>query len=104
MLQKIDENLDREYSHTLQVWGTFTVQLTSCLTGLDLTEQVKSVSYQQKQNSRIKTIKTGSQLYSDTSPIEESIRYLKLLISEIFLVQSTSENSFASNISNIPTH
>ena len=70
--------------------------------GFDRTS--KSVSYQQKQNSRIKTIKTGSQLYSDTSPIEESIRYLKLLISEIFLVQSTSENSFASNIRNIPTH
>ena len=40
---------------TLTIWKSITVQLTSCLTGLDLTKQVKLLFIQHKQGSWIQT-------------------------------------------------
>ena len=51
------------------VKGSITVQLTSCLTGLDLTKQVSLLSIQHEQSSCFLTSKTGGQPYSDTSPL-----------------------------------
>ena len=52
--------------------GSIAVQLTSCLTGLDLTNQVNLLLIQQKQSSSIQTNKTGDQSYCDTSPYKAS--------------------------------
>ena len=57
------------------VSGSITVQLTSCLAGLDSTKQVNMLLIQQKQISRIQTKQTG-QSYSDTSPYEVSVLWL----------------------------
>ena len=54
---------------TLFLRGSITVQLTSCLTGLDLTKFVNFYLIQHKQSS---LGQPAGQPYSDTSPYEES--------------------------------
>ena len=39
------------WQRTLTIWGSITVQLTSCLTGLDSTKQVKLMLIKHKQSS-----------------------------------------------------
>ena len=46
---------------------SFTVWLTSCLTRLDLAEQVNLLLIKHKESSWIQTGQTGGQTYSDTS-------------------------------------
>ena len=48
------------------------VRLTSCLTGLDLAEQVNLLFVKYKQSTWIQTSQTGGQLYSDTSTYKVS--------------------------------
>ena len=52
--------------------GSITVQLTSCLTGLDSTKQVDILLIQHKRSSWIQTKQTGGQQYSDTSSYKVS--------------------------------
>ena len=58
----------RQRTLTYFIRGSITVRLTSCLTGLDLAEQVNLLLIKHKQSSWIQTSQTGGQLYSDTSP------------------------------------
>ena len=64
---------------TLTIEGSISVQLTSCLTGLELTKQVKLLLIQHKQSSWIQTKLMVGQTYSDTSP-EVSILWFNLFI------------------------
>ena len=48
--------------------GSITVQLTSCLTGLDSTKRVNLLLILTLQSYRIQTSQTGCKPYSDTSP------------------------------------
>ena len=57
---------------TYFIRGSITVQLTSCLTGLDLAKQVNQLLIKLKQSSRFQTIPTGGQPYSNTYPYEVS--------------------------------
>ena len=54
---------------------SITVQMTSCLTGLDLTKHVKLLFIHHKQSSWNETNKTGGQPYSDTSSYKVSEYY-----------------------------
>ena len=58
------------------VRGSITVQLTSCLTGLDLAKQVNLLIVWIQQSSWIQTNQTGSQPYTDTSPYKVSQCFL----------------------------
>ena len=57
---------------TYFVRGSITVQLISCLTGLDLAEQVNLLLIQHKLIIWIQTSQAGGQLYCDTFPYEVS--------------------------------
>ena len=63
---------------TYFVRGSITVQLTSCLTGLDLTKQVNLLFIHHEQSSWIQTNKTGGQAYSDTSPLASKLVFCAL--------------------------
>ena len=62
----------RHRTLTYFVRGSITVQLTSCLIGLDLAKQVSMLLIQHKQSSWIQTSQAGGQSYSDTSPSKVS--------------------------------
>ena len=64
-------NLSHRTLHLLCKGKCITVRLTSCLTGLDLAEQVNLLLIKSKQSSWIQTSQKGGQLYIDTSPYSE---------------------------------
>ena len=78
---------------------TITVWLTSCLTGLDSSKQVKLMPIQHKQSSWIQTKYTGGQQYSETSPLELSTRWLKI----ISLWRCRSRRVRAEGVGGLPT-
>ena len=59
---------ERSISQNTHHRGSITVQMTSCLTCLDATKQIKLMLIQQKQSGSIQTKYTGGQQYRDTSP------------------------------------
>ena len=64
----IELNMKPENAYLLCKGRSITVWLTSCLTGLDMAEQVNLLLIKHEQSSWIQTSQTGGQPYSDTSP------------------------------------
>ena len=73
-IQKLYLTYSDKRTFTYFVRGRITVRLTSCLTGLDLAEQLNMLLMKYKQGSWIQIRQTGGQPYSDTSPYEIMIK------------------------------
>ena len=72
---RIGQNISQR-TLTYFVKGCITVQLTSCLTGLDSTKLVNLYLVQHKQSSWIQTNKTGGQLYITYLPLRKQVSVL----------------------------